>query len=79
MSKRLVFGMVIPLMLAAVLYYFMIKPNAFNLLPYFLHEEYFMDSMGEGTFIRMFDAIVALIFGMLLRVVFLRWFVPTRT
>jgi hypothetical protein len=78
MSKRIVVGWIIPLILAALLYYFMIKPNAFNLLPYLIHENYFSDGINETTFIRVFDAFVAIIVGLVLRVIFLRRFVPTR-
>ena len=76
MSKRIVFGLVLPFGMAALLYYFMIKPNVFNVLPYTLHEGYFRDIIRENTFIKLFDAIVALITGMLLRIIFLRLLVP---
>ena len=78
MSKRVVFGVFIPSLLAGLVYYFMVKPNAFNLLPYLIHESYFSDSINETTFIKIFDAAVALIIAVLLRVFFLKWFVPTR-
>lgn len=68
--RHVVFGLILPLFLAALLYYFLIKPNAFNFPPYLIHESYFSDSINETTFIEIFDAAVALIVGVLLRIFF---------
>lgn len=71
MRRQQMISIVVAGLCASVLFYALIQPNVLNVIPYLIHKEFFArhDSTGESlaiikeqTFIKIFDAIISIIF-----------------
>lgn len=80
MSRPRIVSIVIAMVCASAFLHLILQPGIFNLIPYSIHNEFFSgyDSTGEstavieeGTFIKLFDVIISIIFfGVLYKFLF---------
>ena len=60
--KNKTIALIIALIITVIFLFFVLRPGAFNMIPYFIHESIWPGGSGESIFIRIFD----ILFGLLL-------------